>query len=525
MIAPDVGGGFGPKLETLVEHVCVAHAARLLGRPVRYAETRAESMLALPHGRGQVQHVAIGADRDGTITGLDVDILADLGAYPLSPYVGSMTLPMLSGAYAIPAIRARIRSVVTNATPTAPLRGAGRPEAAALVERAVDLLAGELGLDPVAVRRRNLVPPAAFPFRTAVGSTYDSGEYERALDRALALADVADARREQAARRRRGDRRLLGIGVACYVEITTFARPEHAAVVAAEDGAVAVAVGVCPQGQGHETAFAQIASATLGVPLERVRVLHSDTALVARGLGTFASRSLQVAGSACWSRRGRWTSRRGWWPPACSRRTSSTSSGRMIATTCAARRSRRSRSRRRPRAPAGESPPTTTSPRPESTFPFGSHAAVVELDTETGDLRVLRLVGRGRRGPDREPAARRGPGARRRRAGDRAGAVRGRRVRRRRQPAHVRPDQLRIPSAADLPRFATERTETPTPVNPLGAKGIGESGAVGATPAVRNAAVDALAHLGVRHLELPLSPERLWRAARDAAADLPRLLP
>src|SRR6185436_303014 len=246
-------GGFGPKLETLVEHVCVAHAARRLGRAVRYAETRTESMLALPHGRGQVQHVAIGARRDGVITGLDVDILADLGAYPLAPYVGSMTLPMLSGAYAIPAIRARIRSVVTNATPTAPLRGAGRPEAAALVERTIDLLAAELGLDPVTVRRRNLVAPGAFPYRTAVGSVYDSGEYERALDRALELADVPGARREQAERRRRGDRRLLGVGVACYVEITTFARPEHAVVTVDGDGAVAVAVGVCPQGQGHET--------------------------------------------------------------------------------------------------------------------------------------------------------------------------------------------------------------------------------------------------------------------------------
>src|SRR5262249_35807622 len=160
------------------------------------------------------------------ITGLDVDILADLGAYPLSPYVGSMTLPMLSGPYTIPAIRARIRSVLTNATPTAPLRGAGRPEAAALLERTLDLLAAELDLDPVAVRRRNLIDPASFPYRTAVGSVYDSGEYERALDRALMLVDVTGARAEQAARRARGDRRLLGVGVACYVEITTFARPE-----------------------------------------------------------------------------------------------------------------------------------------------------------------------------------------------------------------------------------------------------------------------------------------------------------
>ncbi len=341
VIAPDVGGGFGPKLETLVEHVCVAHAARVLGRPVRYTETRGESMLALPHGRGQLQHVAIGARRDGTITGLDVDILADLGAYPLSPYVGSMSLPMLSGAYAIPAIRARIRSVVTTATPTAPLRGAGRPEAAALVERSIDLLAAELGLDPVLVRRRNLIAPADFPYRTAVASLYDSGEYERALDRALALAGYDEARAEQAERRARGDRRLLGVGVACYVEITTFARPEHASVTVAADGTLVVAVGVSPQGQGHETTFAQVASATLGVPMERIEVVHSDTALLPRGLGTFASRSVQIAGSAVVVAAREVDEQARVLAAGSSRPTSPTSCATATATTCAGRPPRR----------------------------------------------------------------------------------------------------------------------------------------------------------------------------------------
>jgi len=516
VIAPDVGGGFGPKLETLVEHVCVAHAARVLGRPVRYAETRTESMLALPHGRGQVQHVAIGARRDGTITGLDVDILADLGAYPLSPYVGSMTLAMLSGPYAIPAIRARIRSVLTNATPTAPLRGAGRPEAAALLERTLDLLAAELGLDAVELRRRNLIRPGAFPYRTPVDSVYDSGEYERALDLALALADVAGARREQAARRAGGDHRLLGVGVACYVEITTFARPEYAAVAVAPDGGLDVAVGVSPQGQGHETAFAQVASATLGVPVGRVRVLHSDTALVPRGLGTFASRSLQVAGSAVVVaarevdeqarqvaaglleadatdvvRDGDRYHVRGAPQPAVTLAEASASVGGLRA--------------EHDFAPA------------ESTFPFGTHAAVVELDTDTGDLRVLRLAAVDDAGRIVNPLLAEGQVHGGVAQGIAQALYEGVSYDVDGNPRSSDLVGYRIPSAADLPSFLTARTETPSPLNPLGAKGIGESGAVGSTPAVWNAAVDALSHLGVRHLELPLTPEQLWRAATTGA--------
>jgi carbon-monoxide dehydrogenase large subunit len=514
VIAPDVGGGFGPKLETLVEHVCVAYAAVLLRRPVRYAETRTESMLALPHGRGQVQHIAIGARRDGTITGLDVDVLADLGAYPLSPYVGSMTLTMLSGAYAIPAIRARIRSVVTNATPTAPLRGAGRPEAAAMVERAVDLLAAELGLDPVAVRRRNLIGRASFPFRTAVGSVYDSGDYERALDLALELADYDGARREQAARRRSGDRRLLGVGVACYVEITTFARPEHASVTVAADGRLAVAVGVSPQGQGHETTFAQVASATLGVPMERIAVVHSDTGLVARGLGTFASRSLQVAGSAV---------------VVAAREVDEQARG-LAAGMLEADLGDVVRDGDRYHVRGAPSPSLTLAQvaaeagglwaehdfaPADSTFPFGTHVAVVEIDADTGDVRLLRLAAVDDAGCIVNPLIAEGQVH----GGIAQGVAQAlfERVTYDPDGTPLTADltSYRMPSAADLPAFTTARTETPSPLNPLGAKGIGESGAVGSTPAVWNAAIDALGHLGVRHLELPLTPEHLWRAIRS----------
>ena len=261
-------------------------------------------MLSLWHGRAQLQHARIGARRDGTITGMAVDILADMGAYPLAAYLPTTTGEMLGGVYRIPKIAFRVRSVVTNSTPVGSYRGAGRPEAAACVERAVDLLAVELGMDPVDVRRRNLIPPEAFPYTTAVGTTYDSGDYRAALDRALELARYDALRTEQAERRDRGDRSFLGIGVATYVEITSFSSKEFARVDVEDDGGVTVYVGTSSHGQGHETAFAQLASGTLDVPLERVRVVHSDTALVERGAGTWGSRSLQAGGSSIAERAG-----------------------------------------------------------------------------------------------------------------------------------------------------------------------------------------------------------------------------
>ncbi len=425
VIAPDVGGGFGPKLETLVEHVCVAHAARLLGRPVRYMETRSESMVALPHGRGQVQRFAIGARRDGTITGLDVDLLVDLGGYPLSPYVGSMSLPMLSGAYAIPAIRARIRSVVTNATPTAPLRGAGRPEAAALVERAVDLLAAELGLDPVTVRRRNLIGAASFPFRTAVDSLYDSGDYEQALDRALVLADYDGARLEQAARRARGDRRLLGVGVACYVEITTFGRPEHASVTVV----------------AHRYARRRGRCLAAGAgPRDDVR--PGGLGHARRPDGTHQRRALRHRPRAARARDVRFSLAAGGWIGRRRRRPGRRRAGAHARSGHARGRPRRRRARRRPlpRARgalavvhAGRHRGRGRRPVGRARLRAGRVDVPVRLPRRRGRGRLRHgrpprpAAGRGRRRrPRREPAADGGPGARRHRPGSRAGAVRAR---------------------------------------------------------------------------------------------------
>jgi aerobic carbon-monoxide dehydrogenase large subunit len=295
-IAPDVGGAFGAKLQIYPEYHVVAAIAARLGRPVRWSETRSESMLSLTHGRAQVQTVELGARRDGSLVGLRVDLLADMGAYPIGAFMPDTTREMLCGVYRIPRVSCRARSVVTNTTPIGPYRGAGRPEASALIERAIDLLAVEFALDPVELRRRNFVTD--FPHATVTGVTYDTGDYALALDEALRQAGYEDLRTEQAERRAAGDEVCLGIGVSTYVEVTAFGGREFAAVEVGDDGRALVAVGTSSHGQGHETAFAQIASSSLGIPFEDVKVVHSDTALVARGQGTWGSRSLQIGGSS-----------------------------------------------------------------------------------------------------------------------------------------------------------------------------------------------------------------------------------
>src|SRR5919204_2497951 len=298
VVVPAVGGAFGARVSTYPEHVVVAALARSLARPVRQRDSRSESMQAMSHGRAQVQDVELGATRDGVITDLRARIVADGGAYPGDGVivVGGTRL-MISGPYRIPRVEVHLRLAATNTTPIGAYRGAGRPEATALLERMVDLLAARLDLDPAEVRRRNFIPADAFPHHTPSGARYDSGDYAGALERLLEVAGYRQLRAEQVERRRRGDREQLGIGLSCYVEITGFGS-EFGAVRVEEGGRVTVLTGTSPHGQGHETAWAQIVAATLGVPLDQVRVVHSDTALVARGDGTMGSRSLQVGGSA-----------------------------------------------------------------------------------------------------------------------------------------------------------------------------------------------------------------------------------
>jgi aerobic carbon-monoxide dehydrogenase large subunit len=524
-IAPDVGGGFGAKGPVYPEYLVVARAAQLLRRPVRWFETRSESMLSLWHGRAQIQHVRIGARRDGTITGMAVDLVADMGAYPLAAYLPTTTGEMLAGVYRTPKIAYRGRSVVTNGTPVGAYRGAGRPEAAACVERAVDLVAAELGMDPVEVRRRNLIPHEAFPYTTAVGTTYDSGDYTASLDRALDLAGYEELRKEQAARRARGDRSLLGIGVSTYVEITSFSSKEFAQVDVEDDGSVTVYVGTSSHGQGHETAFAQLASGTLGVPFDRVRVVHSDTALVERGAGTWGSRSLQAGGSSVAVRAGEVADRARALAAELLEVDPSDLDGPEDGAFLVAGAPDRAVTWSELASVARERGAPLTAKgvyrEPGSTFPFGAHVAVVEVDAETGRVDLLRHVAVDDCGRILNPALVRGQ--------QHGGVAQG--------IAQALYEEVvfdevgnpvtgtlatyLMPSAADLPRLETTNTETPSDVNPLGAKGIGESGSIGSTPAVQNAVVDALAHLGVRHVDLPCSPERVWRAIREAEGRTP----
>jgi aerobic carbon-monoxide dehydrogenase large subunit len=527
VIAPDVGGGFGAKLVVSPEYFVVAEAARRLGRPVKWVETRSENLVAMTHGRAQVQHVELGATRDGTIVGLRVDLLADLGAYPISAYLAPTTRMMLAGVYRVPAIASRGRSLVTNATPIAPYRGAGRPEATALLERAIDMMAAELGLDPAEVRRRNLIPAEAFPHTTAVGTRYDTGDYERALDEVLHAAGYEALRREQAERRARGERVQLGIGLSTYVEITAWAGGEFGSVEVDATGDVRVLTGISPHGQGHETSLAQIVSGTLGIPMERIRVMHSDTGVVPRGEGTFGSRSLQLGGTAVYD---------------------ASSEVLAKATTIAARELEVAEADVAVHDGRGlgvsGAPDTAIGwdrlaslavdaghrcggnesglsawgrfRQQDATYPFGAHLAVVEVDIETGGVMLRRLVAVDDCGRILNPMLVRGQVHGGLTQGIAQALFEAVEYDELGSPLTTTLSTYLMPSAAEVPSFETSHTETPTPLNPLGAKGIGESGTVGSTPAVQNAVVDALRHVGVRHVDMPATPERVWRAIRDA---------
>jgi carbon-monoxide dehydrogenase large subunit len=512
VVAPSVGGGFGAKGGVYPESIVIAAVARRLGRPVAYAETRTENILAMTNGRGQVQDVEIGVKRDGTVVALRAHLVGDAGAYANRAFPPMVGRVMASGPYRIPKIDVRVTIAVTNCTPTGPYRGAGRPEAAALLERSMDVVARELDLDPVEVRKRNFIPPDAFPYETPTRATYDSGDYEKALDAALEIADYEGLRREQAARRERGDRMQLGIGIGSYVEISG-GGSEFGSVTVEPDGSVTVVTGSIPNGQGHETVFAQVASAVLGVPMERVRVLHSDTDVVARGTGSFGSRSLQVGGSAVHD--------------------------------AAAQVLDLARRKAAEMLEAAEadivahdgglgvagSPSTTVSWEElaangdlkaeldfaqDGTFPFGTHVAVVEVDVETGDVRLVRMVAVDDCGRVINPMLVEGQVHGGIAQGSAQVLFEGVFYDADGNPLTSTLLTYGMPSAAELPRYETAHTETPTPKNPLGAKGVGESGTTGSLSAVWNAVIDALSPYGVTDIELPATPERVWRAINES---------
>ena len=528
VIAPDVGGAFGGKAGMLAEHTAVIGAARVLGRPLMWVETRSENLVSMPHGRAQIAYYELGLTKAGVITGLRARVVADAGAYAglNGALVTNQTYLMAQGPYKIPKISFDAAAALTNTTAVGAFRGAGRPEATAHLERIMDVAAAELDLDPVQLRRRNLLDPADFPLTTVVGAVYDVGDYDVALREALRLADYDGLRAEQQRRRAVGDPVELGIGVSVYVEITAGGGgSEFASVRVHEDGSATISAGTSAHGQGHATSFGMLAADTLNIPMDKITYVQSDTAVVPRGHGTGGSRSLQMAGPAIQAASGEVLEQarhhaatmleadvadieltgtgefgvRG--VPA------SALTWQQVASSATA---------------AGEELYAGLDTHQDgATFPFGAHVSVVEVDTDTGWVRPLRHIAVDDCGRILNPLLVQGQ----QHGGLAQGIAQalyeeivfdpdG-------QPLTATLGEYAMPSAADMFTFQTANTETPTPLNPLGAKGIGESATIGSTPAVQNAVVDALRPLGVRHIDLPCSPQRVWRAIRDARAGRP----
>jgi carbon-monoxide dehydrogenase large subunit len=525
VITPDVGGAFGAKFGADPEHAVVAWVARTLGRPARWTEARHENLTAMTHGRAQRQTITIGGGWDGTVRAYRLEVLQDAGAYPaIGAELPRQTILMAPGPYAFPRAEAIARSVVTTTTPVSAYRGAGRPEATAAVERAMDLFAAEIGMDPAEVRMRNLLPPFTEPHRTAFGAVYDTGDYATALDKVLAAANYDALRAERARRRARGDTVALGIGLSCYVEITGMGgegrKPEeNAAVEVRPDGSADIATGTSPHGQGHETSWAMLASEELGIPVERITVRWGDTDVIPRGSGTTGSRSLQQGGMAV--RQAAQELIEMARERAADVLEADPSDlvfdvGRSAFGVRGAPHTEVSLARL-----ARDEPllVRTVFRAPGATFPFGAHLAVVEVDIETGEVLLRRIVTVDDAGTVLNPLIAEGQ----RHGGIAQGAaqalseefvydVDG-------NPLTATLADYPLMSAATLPNFELVDMQTPTGYNSLGAKGIGESGTIGATPAVQNAVIDALAHLGVRHIDLPTSPYRVWRALRAVRTD------
>ncbi|MFC4910682.1 xanthine dehydrogenase family protein molybdopterin-binding subunit [Actinomadura gamaensis] len=540
VVAPDVGGGFGSKLQVYGEEVLALLLARRLGRPVKWTESRSEGNMAVHHGRDQIQKVTLAADRDGRVRGLKVELLADMGAYlmlvtPGIPLLGAFMFP---GIYKMDAYSFTCTGVFTTKTPTDAYRGAGRPEATFAIERLMDDLAAEIGVDPVEVRRRNWIAHEEFPFETIAGLTYDTGDYEAATERALALFEYDKLRAEQNDRRERRDPVQLGVGVSTYTEMCGLAPSrvlgslsygaggwEHASVRVLPSGKVEVVTGSSAHGQGHETAWAQIAADRLGVPFEDVRVLHGDTAVSPKGMDTYGSRSLAVGGVALYR--------------ACDKVVDKarTIAAHLLEASEDDLEFGEGRFSVRGVASAGLSIQEITQAAfaahdlpdglepsldsdathdPENfSFPHGTHLCAVEVDTETGFTKIRRYVAVDDVGRVVNPLIVEGQ--------VHGGLAQGIAQALYEEAVYDADGNLTtttmadylVPSAADLPSFTTDRTETPSTGNPLGVKGVGEAGTIASTPAVVNAIVDALRPYGVRDVPMPCTPERVWNALRE----------
>jgi len=527
VITPDVGGAFGAKFGADPEHAVVCWVARRLGRPARWAETRNENLVGMTHGRAQRQTVTIGGGRDGTVAAYRLEIVQDAGAYPrFGAFLPALTIMMAPGPYAFGRAEAVAKAYVTNTTPVGAYRGAGRPEATAAVERAIDLFAAEIGMDPADVRRKNLLPKFTEPHTTAFGAVYDSGDYAAALEKALAAAGYAELRAEQARRRAAGDVVQLGVGMSCYVEITGPAMDEggpqeNATVEVHPDGSATILTGTSPHGQGHATAWAMLASEELGIDVDKITVKWGDTDLIPEGGGTGGSRSLQQGGAAVQQ---------------ASQELIEVARQRAADVLEASPGDLVFDAGRSAFAVAGD--PAAEVPlaklaeperlfvravfhAPGPTFPFGTHVAVAEVDTETGKAVLRRMVTVDDAGTVINPLLAEGQ----RHGGIAQGAAQalleevvydadG-------NPLTATFADYAVLSPTEVPSFELADMATPTTYNPLGAKGIGEAGTIGATPAVQNAIIDALAHLGVRHIDMPATPQRVWNALRSASGAEP----
>jgi carbon-monoxide dehydrogenase large subunit len=520
VITPDVGGGFGAKSGVYAEEILVGWAARKLNTPVRWTETRTENMVSMGHGRAQRQRTRMGGTRDGRITAYRLDLLQDAGAYAKAGAVlPFMTRLMAGGVYDIANVQFESHSVVTNTTPTVAYRGAGRPEATAAIERTIDEFARVCGLDPADVRRKNYLMPSSFPLTTAMGAKYDSGEYAAALDKALEAAGYQQLREEQARRRASGNPLQMGIGIASYVETTNpMGSGDYGAVEITDEGGAIIRTGSSSHGQGHHTAWAMLVSDATGIPFDKIEFRFGDTDDISRGGGTGGSRSLQVGGSAV-----------------------------KLATDSVIDKARQRAADLLEAAVedvvidtvrggfhvVGSPAPLRTWSElmvgldapleaevdyvPEgATFPFGTHICVVEVDVETGAVGVMRHIACDDAGIIINPLIV---------DGQVHGGIAQGVAQALLEVVAYDPDGNPITSnladygfisAAELPSFERIPMETPTPRNPLGAKGIGEAGTIGATPAVHNAVVDAVSHLGVTHIDMPCTSVNVWNALQKA---------
>jgi len=535
VVAPEVGGGFGSKLNVYAEEALVGWLARETGRPVKWTASRTEGFQATIHGRGQLADVTVGADEDGRLLAMDVDLYQDFGAYHqlLTPVIPTLTVLMLPGCYRLEHLRANLKGVFTTKTPTDAYRGAGRPEATFVIERVMDLIADETGIDPAEVRRRNFIPAGDFPADTCTGLTYDSGDYGTALETLLEAADYDELRREQEERRARGE--LMGIGLSTYVEICglgpSSAMPaggwEACTVEVRRTGRVVVKTGVSPHGQGEETTFSQIVADALGVGMDDVEIAHGDTDYVPEGIGTFGSRAQAVGGGAL--------------SVALEeiREKSRTIGAHLLEADPADVdfTDGRVHVKGAPERgvgfqevvtaaymaddlPEGVDPGLSATHffEPENfTFPFGAHLCVVDVDRDTGEPTLRRYLAVDDCGNIINPMIVDGQ--------IHGGIAQAIAQSLYEEVVYDEEGQLvtgslmdyAVPKANYLPSFETWTTTTPTPVNPLGAKGVGEAGTIAGNPCIINGVVDALSPLGVRHVDMPARAEKLWRAIREAS--------